>query len=119
MMSESVGTKRPASPSMGHDGASAVVPGVSLTLSVQEVALFDLLLEVIAKRGLQCILRVAGGWVRDKLMGREAHDIDIAIDDRMGKAFAEDVVGYMHECGRSSEVASRSCPTRLLWNIRH
>jgi len=106
MMSESVGTKRPASPSMGHDGASAIVPGVSLTLSVQEVALFDLLLEVIAKRGLQCILRVAGGWVRDKLMGREAHDIDIAIDDRMGKAFAEDVVGYMHECGRSSEVGS-------------
>ena len=34
-------------------------------------------------------LRVAGGWVRDKLMGRQSDDIDIAIDTMLGREFAE------------------------------
>jgi len=29
-------------------------------------------------------MRVAGGWVRDKLLGKESDDIDIALDDMMG-----------------------------------
>jgi tRNA nucleotidyltransferase (CCA-adding enzyme) len=32
---------------------------------------------------------VAGGWVRDKLMGKESDDIDIALDDMFGEEFAE------------------------------
>jgi len=32
---------------------------------------------------------VAGGWVRDKLMGHESHDIDIALDDMMGEPFVK------------------------------
>jgi tRNA nucleotidyltransferase/poly(A) polymerase len=35
------------------------------------------------------ILRVAGGWVRDKLIGKESNDIDIALDDMYGEEFAE------------------------------
>ena len=35
------------------------------------------------------VLRVAGGWVRDKLMGKESDDIDIALDDMYGEEFAE------------------------------
>lgn len=34
------------------------------------------------------VLRVAGGWVRDKLMGMESDDIDIALDDMFGEEFA-------------------------------
>lgn len=34
-------------------------------------------------------MRVAGGWVRDKLLGIPSYDIDIALDDMMGKEFAE------------------------------
>jgi tRNA nucleotidyltransferase (CCA-adding enzyme) len=34
------------------------------------------------------VLRVAGGWVRDKLMGIESDDIDIALDDMYGEEFA-------------------------------
>lgn len=32
---------------------------------------------------------MAGGWVRDKLMGHESHDIDIALDDMMGEPFVK------------------------------
>ena len=32
---------------------------------------------------------MAGGWVRDKLMGKESDDIDIALDDMYGEEFAE------------------------------
>ena len=33
-------------------------------------------------------MRVAGGWVRDKLLGKESDDIDIALDDMFGEEFA-------------------------------
>ncbi|KAF7842240.1 putative CCA tRNA nucleotidyltransferase 2 isoform X1 [Senna tora] len=36
-------------------------------------------------------LRVAGGWVRDKLLGKECNDIDIALDNMMGSQFVDNV----------------------------
>lgn len=44
-------------------------------------------------------LRIAGGWVRDKLMGLESNDIDIAIDTMTGEPFALAVKEYMHQNG--------------------
>lgn len=44
-------------------------------------------------------MRVAGGWVRDKILGQESNDIDIAVDTLSGKEFAEYVVGYLRENG--------------------
>jgi len=32
------------------------------------------------KEKLNVTIRAAGGWVRDKLLGKESHDIDLAID---------------------------------------
>lgn len=63
-------------------------------------------MQVVAHFKLQCILRVAGGWVRDKIMGLPSHDIDIAIDDQMGKDFAEKLSEYMKESGRGGEIGS-------------
>jgi tRNA nucleotidyltransferase (CCA-adding enzyme) len=40
-------------------------------------------------------LRIAGGWVRDKLLGLESNDIDIAIDNMNGEPFAQHVKNYM------------------------
>ncbi|KAI8618741.1 tRNA nucleotidyltransferase, partial [Chytriomyces sp. MP71] len=34
-------------------------------------------------------LRIAGGWVRDKMLGLESHDLDIALDTLMGFEFAQ------------------------------
>ena len=34
-------------------------------------------------------MRVAGGWVRDKVLGLESNDIDISLDNMGGQEFAE------------------------------
>ncbi|KAJ1733779.1 CCA tRNA nucleotidyltransferase, mitochondrial [Coemansia biformis] len=44
-------------------------------------------------------LRVAGGWVRDKLMGLESHDLDIAVDHMSGYDLAQHVNKYLSEHG--------------------
>ena len=43
------------------------------------------------------VLRVAGGWVRDKLMGKESDDIDIALDDMFGEEFAQLIRDRLYE----------------------
>jgi len=40
------------------------------------------------------VLRWAGGWVRDKLLGTASHDIDTAINSMMGYPFAEKLRQY-------------------------
>ena len=50
-----------------------------ITLTQNEQELFKFLLEVVKHKELNVILRVAGGWVRDKLLIRESNDIDIAL----------------------------------------
>ncbi|KAJ7022043.1 hypothetical protein C8F04DRAFT_1312077 [Mycena alexandri] len=39
-------------------------------------------------KGLDTSCRIAGGWVRDKLLGLQSNDIDIALTDMMGDDFA-------------------------------
>ena len=68
-------------------------PKISLT--AQEELLFRTLLACVAWKGRSSVLRVAGGWVRDKLLGKSSHDIDIAIDDQTGVEFATTVNEYM------------------------
>lgn len=40
-------------------------------------------------------LRITGGWVRDKLLGNESHDIDIAIDHMTGEDFATQLHSWL------------------------
>ena len=40
------------------------------------------------QRGRKVIVRVAGGWVRDKILGISTHDVDIALDTCTGVEFA-------------------------------
>jgi tRNA nucleotidyltransferase (CCA-adding enzyme) len=56
-----------------------------IILLEKEKNLFDFLLAFIQEEKLNVVLRVAGGWVRDKLMGQHSHDIDIALDTMMGE----------------------------------
>jgi tRNA nucleotidyltransferase (CCA-adding enzyme) len=42
-------------------------------------------------------VRVAGGWVRDKILGLQTHDVDIALDACTGVEFANALKKYMQE----------------------
>ena len=59
-----------------------------IKLTDLEHDIFDVLLSTKRHRNLNVMLRCAGGWVRDKLLGLESLDIDIALDNKMGREFA-------------------------------
>lgn len=62
----------------------AAISPESVKLTPKEESIFNFLLEVLKENNLKTTLRVAGGWVRDKLYGKESDDIDIALDDLYG-----------------------------------
>lgn len=62
-----------------------------LKLTPQESEIFSRL-QSVCPSGTQ--LRVAGGWVRDKLLGLSSSDIDIAISNMTGQEFAKLLGGY-------------------------
>lgn len=69
-----------------------------ITLTEKEKELFALLMAVAHERFEKVpVLRVAGGWVRDKLLGRLSDDIDIAIDTLTGKQFTDVLKEYLLE----------------------
>ncbi|KAI5134748.1 hypothetical protein NEAUS06_1281 [Nematocida ausubeli] len=67
-----------------------------------EERLFRELLMYNEELGLQMTFRVAGGWVRDKLMQIPCDDIDIAIDKSSGAVFTNGFMEYLQ--GKSQEV---------------
>ena len=70
----------------------------AITLTPEEKKLFDTLLAVCEHASLKTTMRAAGGWVRDKLLGKASKDIDIALDDMLGREFAEHINGYLRAC---------------------
>jgi tRNA nucleotidyltransferase (CCA-adding enzyme) len=67
-----------------------------IQLTEQERKIFELLLAA-APPGTE--LRAAGGWVRDKCLGRQSHDIDIAVNNMSGAKFARLVADHMKNSG--------------------
>lgn len=67
----------------------------TLSLSGKEEKLFQLLQDVCTHFNLNSQIRVAGGWVRDKLLGKLSDDIDLALDDMTGKVFCERMNEYL------------------------
>eukprot|EP00339_Tiarina_fusa_P007177 CAMPEP_0117045854 /NCGR_PEP_ID=MMETSP0472-20121206/31727_1 /TAXON_ID=693140 ORGANISM="Tiarina fusus, Strain LIS" /NCGR_SAMPLE_ID=MMETSP0472 /ASSEMBLY_ACC=CAM_ASM_000603 /LENGTH=83 /DNA_ID=CAMNT_0004758025 /DNA_START=49 /DNA_END=296 /DNA_ORIENTATION=- len=58
-----------------------------INITPSEKELFEFLLSVVENNQTKTVMRVAGGWVRDKLMGNEANDIDISLDNMTGEEF--------------------------------
>lgn len=90
-----IATADPASYPPGTVGLLKMDPPscgfVPLMLTELEQELFSKLQRVVAEKKLDTTLRVAGGWVRDKLIGGPMPevDIDIAVDTMLGASFAE------------------------------
>ncbi|GAB2286363.1 hypothetical protein Dimus_020778 [Dionaea muscipula] len=70
-----------------------------IDLTEKETQIFDLFLEVLSHFNLSSQVRVAGGWVRDKLLGKDCCDIDIAVDNMLGKEFCDKVNEYLASKG--------------------
>ena len=89
-----------------------------LQLTAKEEELFSMLDNVVQERGLNSTLRIAGGWVRDKLLEFEVRrrdaiargdedlvwssppadvtsDVDVAIDNMYGAEFACHLTAYL------------------------
>ena len=59
-----------------------------IQLSGSETELCETLMKLVESNKLQTQMRIAGGWVRDKLLNLESQDIDIALDNMSGESFA-------------------------------
>eukprot|EP00471_Norrisiella_sphaerica_P000654 CAMPEP_0184484254 /NCGR_PEP_ID=MMETSP0113_2-20130426/5980_1 /TAXON_ID=91329 /ORGANISM="Norrisiella sphaerica, Strain BC52" /LENGTH=712 /DNA_ID=CAMNT_0026865169 /DNA_START=47 /DNA_END=2185 /DNA_ORIENTATION=+ len=70
-----------------------------LDLTEEEKEIFSHLRNVVEYHNLSTVVRVAGGWVRDKLLGLDSDDIDIAVDNMEGEMFAQLVNRYIEETG--------------------
>lgn len=53
-------------------------------------------------------MRCAGGWVRDKMLGLQSTDIDIALDTMLGAQFGQALLPFLEKVPRPtlSSVAS-------------
>lgn len=92
---------RPAR-SHGRRYASAAPPP-AISLTAAEAELFVSLRSCVAETPLPgTTVRVAGGWVRDKLLGIDGGDIDIALDNMSGVAFAEALSEWSTSKGRDA-----------------
>lgn len=66
-----------------------------ISLTDEERQIFQILVQCVQDTGMKVVLRVAGGWVRDKLLGNDCNDLDIAIDRMAGEPFASALWSYL------------------------
>jgi tRNA nucleotidyltransferase/poly(A) polymerase len=83
----------------GQEKIAQASEEVRLVLSPKAQAVVDLIREVIKAKAPSTTVRIAGGFVRDALLGKESHDIDLAVDNMSGEAFANLVKEYLSEHG--------------------
>ncbi|CAG9316131.1 unnamed protein product [Blepharisma stoltei] len=79
-----------------------------INLTPIERQLFDELLRVVEVTHCNTVLRVAGGWVRDKILGLHSDDIDIALDNMMGEDFANLIKQHIHQSSSIGKIKANS-----------
>jgi tRNA nucleotidyltransferase (CCA-adding enzyme) len=79
-----------------HSYTPVIIPATDkIVLNETEQKIFQLLKDCVHQRGLKVEMRVAGGWVRDKLLRIDCKDVDIALDTMMGETFAKNLCEFM------------------------
>jgi tRNA nucleotidyltransferase (CCA-adding enzyme) len=113
-------------PSAFHRLRQYKMDSKSISLTETETALRKLLLDVVefiekspdesvTKQPLQ--LRFSGGWVRDKLLGKESDDIDVAINKMTGYDFAIKLKDYLDTADNISKYQFGDHPPPKLHKI--
>ncbi|KAG0275334.1 CCA tRNA nucleotidyltransferase, mitochondrial [Linnemannia exigua] len=101
----------PSSPSAGSTTAQEQPRAMVIQLTPQEARICAVLDQVAknfeAKEGKKVELRIAGGWVRDKLLGLSCHDLDVGLDTMMGYEFAVLVNEYMESLGQKKRTIAK------------
>jgi len=69
----------------------------NISLTKTEKKLFEVLNEFVELNDLKTTIRVVGGWVRDKVTGRDSNDIDLALDNMGGKKFIFEAQDWLRE----------------------
>ena len=86
----------------------AAMPAVRDTIvpSELEERIFHTLKAASAGLEPPVVLRCAGGWVRDKLLGIETDspDIDVALDTMTGEAFGRGLKGHLDAAGGATHL---------------
>ncbi len=68
---------------------AALPENIRVPLDAQENRIFEFIRSAINEIPGRPVARVAGGWIRDKLLGRPSKDIDITVEGMKGVEFAE------------------------------
>lgn len=76
-------------------GATSSGRSLQIVLSDKERKLIGLLRKFVHDTNTDCTLRIAGGWVRDKLLGLPSDDLDVAIDKMTGVQLATRLQSYI------------------------
>ena len=66
-------------------------------ITEQEQLICSLILQTINHFQLKTTVRAVGGWVRDKLLGKESHDFDITVDNMKAEEFSNYFQQYVNE----------------------
>ncbi|KAK6499751.1 CCA tRNA nucleotidyltransferase, mitochondrial [Arthrobotrys musiformis] len=75
----------------------------TITLTPEEEKVRSLLVDVAksidstSPKAEETVLRITGGWVRDKLLNGKSHDIDIGINNMTGFEFASHLSSFLTE----------------------
>ena len=78
-------------------------PATDISLNDDEISLINVFKSVVENQALNTTVRIAGGWVRDKLLGKQVkEDIDIALDNMSGEEFARALNRWYETNGQST-----------------
>ncbi|KAA6402619.1 MAG: putative nucleotidyltransferase activity protein [Streblomastix strix] len=69
-------------------------------LTDSEKIIFSVLRDAIKEKGLPIQLRIAGGWVRDKLLNIQSKDLDFTTDKLTGVEFANIILDFLKRNNR-------------------
>jgi len=95
--------------------SSEPVIGPPVKVDAVSQRIIDTVLAVAQEFGLSTTFRVAGGWVRDNLLGVTSDDLDFALDDMTGARFASYMADYCDRhpnCGISEAHEIKANPDK-------